>query len=524
MRILVADPVAEEGVQFLRRVAEVDVLTKLPPEELLRRIPEYDALVVRSETKVTAPIIEAGSRLRVIGRAGVGVDNIDVEAATRRGITVVNAPTGNTVAAAEHTIALLLALARHIPQAHMALKAGRWERAKYVGVEVRNKVLGIIGLGKIGTEVARRALGLQMRVLGYDPFVSEEHVQKLGVQVADLQTVIREADFLTVHIPLSKETRSLIGARELAAMKPTARVINVARGGIIDEEALYQAVETGQIAGAAVDVFSQEPATDNILLKSERIIVTPHLGASTEEAQVQVAIDVAEQVIDVLQGRPARYAVNLPMVAPETFRALEPYLPLAERLARMAAQLAHGQVSGVTITYRGEVAHYDTALLKAAVIKGLLQAASEENVNLVNAALIARERGLRLTEQKSTEAENYTSLIRITIDRQGERTTVGGTVIRGEPRVVQINEYDQLDIAPVGTLLLCHNTDRPGVIGRVGTLLGERDINIAFMTVARDHPRGRALMIVGVDESISDEVLAQVRALPAIDDAVVVSL
>lgn len=524
VRILVADPIAEEGIAILRGVADVDVITKQAPDELLRRIPDYDALVVRSETKVTAPVIEAGTRLRAIGRAGVGVDNIDVEAATRKGITVVNAPTGNTIAATEHTIALLLALARNVPQAHLALKAGRWDRAKFTGVEVRNKVLGILGLGKIGTEVARRALGLQMRVVGYDPFVSEDHARNLGVEYADFETVLRVADFLTVHIPLSNETRSLIGEAELAKMKPTARVINVARGGIIDEEALYRAVEEGRIAGAAVDVFSHEPTTDNILLKSDKIIVTPHLGASTEEAQVQVAVDVAEQIVDIFQGRPARYAVNLPHVPAETLKALQPYLPLAEALGAMAAQLAHGQVTGVTITYEGEVADHDTALLKAALIKGLLRASSEDQINFVNAAFIARERGLRITEQTTVETENYTSLLRVAVDRQGEKTIVAGTVLRGEPRVVQINDYNQMDIAPVGTLLLCHNTDRPGVIGRVGTLLGQRDINIAFMSVARDHPRGRALMIVGVDEPISDEVLNEVRALDGIDDAVVVNL
>jgi D-3-phosphoglycerate dehydrogenase len=524
VRILVADPVAEEGVQILRGVADVDVITKQTTDELIRRIPDYDALVVRSETKVTAPVIEAGTRLRAIGRAGVGVDNIDVEAATRRGITVVNAPTGNTIAATEHTIALLLALARNVPQAHMALKQGRWDRAKFTGVELRNKVLGIIGLGKIGTAVARRALGLEMRVVGYDPFVSEDHARNLGIEFADFDTVLRVADFLTVHIPLSNETRSLIGEAQLAMMKPTARVINVARGGIIDEEALYRAVEGGRLAGAAIDVFSQEPTTDNILISSDKIIVTPHLGASTEEAQIQVAVDVAEQIVEILHGRPARYAVNLPHIPAETLNALQPYLPLVESLGAMASQLARGQVSGVTVTYRGEVAEYDTALLRAALIKGLLRASGEDQINLVNAAFIARERGLRLTEEKSSTSENYTSLIRVAVDRRGDKTVVAGTVLRGEPRVVQINDYEQMDIAPTGTLLLCHNTDRPGVIGRVGTLLGQRDINIAFMSVARDHPRGRALMIVGVDEPITDDVLKDVRALDGIDDAVVVSL
>jgi D-3-phosphoglycerate dehydrogenase len=523
VRILVADPVAEEGVAILRSVAEIDVITKLPPEELVRRIPDYDALVVRSETKVTAPVIEAGTKLVAIGRAGVGVDNIDVDAATRRGITVVNAPTGNTIAATEHTIGLLLALARNIPQAHKALKEGRWDRSKYVGIEVRHKVLGVVGLGKIGSEVARRGIGLEMRVIAHDPYVSEEHARLLGAQVTDLATVVREADFLTIHTPLSAQTKSLIGAAELATMKPTARVINVARGGIVDEQALYDAVEAGTIAGAAIDVFTQEPTTDNILISSDKIIVTPHLGASTEEAQVQVAVDVADQIVELLNGRSARYAVNLPMIPAETMKALAPYLPLAESLGAMAAQLAKGQVSSVTVTYSGEIAAYDTGLLKASLIKGLFGSTIEEQINLVNAAFIARERGLKLTEQKTESEEDYTSFIRVEVQRGKQTTVVAGAVLRGEPRVVQIDNYP-VDIVPRGILFMCKNLDRPGVIGTIGTLFGSRGINIAFMTVGRDEPRGQALMIVGVDDPVPNQVIAEVSAMADIHDPVVVSL
>ncbi len=523
MRILVADPVAQEGLAILKTIADVDVITKQPAEDLIRRIPDYDALVVRSETRVTAAVIDAGTKLRAIGRAGVGVDNIDVEAASRRGITVVNAPTGNTIAATEHTIALLLALARNIPQAHMALKEGRWDRSKYVGVEVRDKVLGIIGLGRVGSEVARRAIGLSMRCIGYDPFVTADHAHNIGVEYAELNTILKECDFLTLHTPLSAETKALIGADQLAMMKPSARLINVARGGIVDEQALYDAVEGGTIAGAAVDVFIQEPTTDDILIKSNKIIVTPHLGASTEEAQVQVAVDVAEQIVSLLNGQSARYAVNLPMVPPETMQALAPYLPLAEQIGAMVSQIAQGKVTGINVTYCGEISDYSTTLLRAALIKGLLRRYSDEEVNLVNANIVARERGLKIVEQKTPESENYSSLIRVEIEREHAKTTVAGTVMRGESHIVQIDGY-WIDIVPSGNFMLSHNLDRPGIVGQIGTLLGNKGINISFMQVGRDKPRGRALMVLNVDEPISDDDLKEIAAQPGIDDALLVSL
>lgn len=523
MRILVADPVAQEGVDILKKVADVDVKTGQSADALLALIPNYDAIVVRSETKVTADIINAGKSLKAIGRAGVGVDNIDVEAATRRGIIVVNAPTGNTIAAAEHTIALLMAMARHIPQAHAALKEGKWQRSKYVGTEVRGKTLGVVGLGRVGTEVARRAAGMQMNILAYDPFVTAEYARHMGFEIADLSEVLKGADFLTIHTPLTSNTKSLVGKTELATMKPTSRIINCARGGIVDEQALFDAVESGTIAGAAVDVFTQEPTTDNVLFGSDKIIVTPHLGASTEEAQVQVAVDVAEQIVSILNGQSASYAVNLPMVPKETLAALTPYLPAAKALGTMAFQLSKGRISGVTASYLGEIAAFDTALLQASLIEGLLSSVSEEQVNMVNATHIAKQRNLKISENRNLDSENYSSLIRVEVQSEGGTNVVAGTVMRGEVHIVHVDGY-WIDIVGGGNLIFCHNTDRPGVIGNVGTLLGKEGVNISFMQVGRDHPRGRALMVLGVDEAVSNEVVATVAALPDVDDARLVRL
>lgn len=514
MRILVCDPIAEDGIALLRQAGDVEVRTGLKPEELIALVGDFEALVVRSETRLTAEVIEAGSKLRVIGRAGVGVDNIDLEAATRRGIVVVNAPTGNVIAAAEHTIAMMLALARHIPQAMISLKSGRWERSKFIGVEVRDKTLGIIGMGKIGAEVARRAIGLGMRVIAHDPFINAEHARNQGVELLPFDDVLRTADFISLHTPLTPQTRGMIGLQQLALMKPTARIINVARGGLIDEAALCEAIERGWIAGAAIDVFSEEPAVDNPLIHCDKIIVTPHLGASTEEAQVTVAVDVAQQIIDVLHDRPARYAVNAPLVPPETLQTLKPFMDLVEKLAELATQLAEGQAESVQITYSGEIANEATQPLKAALVRGLLAQVSEETVNMVNAELIARSRGLKIVEVKDTRSESYESLITIELRASSRPAIVAGTVIRGEPQIVRIDNY-WLQIAPSGShFMLCWNHDRPGLIGAVGTLLGKHDINISAMLVGRDRPRGTALMALAVDEEIPERQLAEIAAIP----------
>jgi D-3-phosphoglycerate dehydrogenase len=519
-RVLVADPVARHGIEILERVAQVDVRTGQPPEALVAAIGDYDALIVRSETRVTAAVIAAAKRLQVVGRAGVGVDNIDIPSATAAGVVVVNAPTGNTISAAEHTIGLMLALARHIPQANASLRAGKWERSKFIGTEVRGKTLVVLGVGQVGSEVVRRAVALGMRVVGFDPFLTEERARILGVELAgSLEDALPQADFLSVHTTLTSTTRGLIGEAELARMKPSARVLNTARGGIIEEDSLLDAVRSGRIAGAAIDVFTKEPAPDTILAGDDRIVVTPHLGASTEEAQERVAVDVAEQVVDVLEGRPARYAVNAPMVPPETMAVVGPYLDVALMAGSLATQLSDGQLADVSIEYRGDIAEHDTTVLRAGVIRGLLAPISEENVTVVNAGLIAEKRGLRIDEHKSTATDGYPNLLQVRLRTNRGVTSVGGTIEHGNPHIVLINDL-LVDIAATDAwLLICDNQDRPGTIGAVGTLLGSLDLNISSMRVGRTGKRGRALMVLEVDEPLTEDHLEAVRRLPNIESA-----
>lgn len=512
-KVLVTDPIAQDGIDALAAYAQVDVKLRIAPDDLLGVIGEYDALIVRSETKVTAAVIEAGRKLQVIGRAGAGVDNIDVEAATRRGVIVVNTPLGNTVSAAEHTIALMLSLSRYIPQANASLKGGKWERQRFMGVEVRGKTLGIIGLGQIGSEVARRARGLDMHVIANDPFVSEERAQSLIVEMVPLEDLLRRSDYIAIHAALTPQTRGLIGETELRLVKPGARIINVARGGIVDEEALYNAVEEGRIACAAVDVFSKEPAEDNILFKSDRIIVTPHLGASTAEAQERVALDVAEQIAAIFRGEPPAYSVNAPLVPRETMAIIGPYVDVAVKTASLATQLSAGQFSSVDVEYLGEIADYDLTPLKAAVIKGLLEPVSEENVTIVNANLVAEHRGLRISERKGSYEGIFTNLIQVRATTKEGTTTVSGTMGHDGPHIVQINEF-WVDVSPgAGYLLICENVDRPGMIGIVGTILGRHQININSMRVAAGDS-GRAMMVLGLDSAATDEVAREIAAIP----------
>src|SRR5579875_3038536 len=425
VKILITDRIAREGIDLLRAQlpdAQIDERHGLKPEQLKEIIGNYTALIVRSATQVTADILAAATQLKIVGRAGVGVDNIDTEAATAAGIMVVNSPTGNIVAAAEHTIAMLMALARHIPEADASMKAGKWEKSRFVGTEVRNKILGVIGLGKVGSEVARRAQGLEMQVIAFDPFVSLENARKMGVSMFTLDEVLEQADFVTLHTSLTSGpsgTRGLIGARELALMKPTARLINCARGGLIDEEALLHALNEGRLAGAALDVFSQEPIRDNetlkLLLAHERVIATPHLGASTEEAQVGVATDVAEQIVTVLRGGFPRAAVNAPLILPETLQFLQPYMRLVEQMGRLYTQLQPGPLKKIELSCSGDIANYDLRPLQAALIKGLLESVSDAHVNMINAQVLAKQRGLEITEQKSTVSTEFTNLVTLHI-------------------------------------------------------------------------------------------------------------
>ena len=524
MKVLVADPIAKEGIEILRPVAEVDIKTGLRPEELVAIIGDYEGLLVRSQTQVTAEVIAAGTKLQVIGRAGVGIDNIDVDEATRRGIVVVNAPTGNTVSAAEHTLALMLALARHIPQASTALKGGAWQRSKYMGTELRGKTLGIIGLGNVGSEVARRARAFEMRVIGCDPFVSEDMAASLQVELVPMERLVKESDFITLHLPLTPQTKGLIGPKELAMVKPTVRIINCARGGLIDEEILAKAVEEKRIAGAAVDVFPEEPATESVLFKVDEVIVTPHLGASTAEAQTLAAKDVAEQVVAVFNGQSPRYAVNAPFISADTMSVLGPYMVAAAAGGRLVRQMVEGQVNSIQITYEGEIIVYDTNTLKASALGGLLEGVTEERVNIVNANLLATRRGISVVEQKKTRCENYVSLITLEATTSTGTTTVAVTVLRDEPHVVRVDNY-WIDIVPSDSyFLFSDHTDRPGLIGAVGKLTGDADINISYMYVSRLKPRGQALMILALDEPLPEEQQQQLLALPDINTVKMVRL
>jgi len=524
MKVLVADPVAGEGVEALKAEVEVDVSLKLKPEELKNIIGDYEALIVRSETLATADVIQAGKKLQVIARAGVGLDNIDVEAATRQGIVVVNAPTGNTISAAEHSIALMMALARHIPQANARLKSGFWQRSDYVGIELRSKTLGIVGLGNVGSEVARRAQAFEMRLIGYDPFISPDYARNLGVESVSMEQLLKESDFITLHLPLTSATKGLIGAKALNKVKPTVRIVNCARGGLIDEEALFKAVEAGRVAGAAIDVFANEPVTDSILFKSDKIIVTPHLGASTAEAQTGIALDIAEQVLAVLKGQPAKYAVNAPHIPAEVLSVLAPFTGVASTLGSLARQLMEGQIKSIHIKYSGEIANYDTSAIKASVIGGLLEGITEERVNLVNAGFIAAQRGMKIVEQKETACENYASLLTLEAATDVGVTAVAGTVLRGETHIVRVNNF-WLDIIPTGGyFLFSDHRDCPGLIGAAGNITGKVDINISSMQLARLQPRGEALMILALDEPLPEEQRQEILALDDVYTAKLVKL
>lgn len=513
-RVLVADPLVEDGLTRLRAAADVDVRTRLSEPDLVAAIGSYDALIVRSETSVTAAVLEAGRSLKVVGRAGVGVDNIDVTAATRHGILVVNAPRGNIIAAAEHTIGLLFALARNIPQADAALQRGEWNRSRYTGVEIRGKTLGIVGLGNIGSEVARRALGLEMDLIAFDPAVPRERAEQLSVDLVSLEELFRRADFISVHAPLVAGTRNLIDASVLALAKPGARLINTSRGGIVDEAALYRALTAGGLAGAASDVFVNEPVGENPLLGLPNFIATPHIAASTVEAQASVAFDVSEEVLAVLRGELPRYAVNAPSLPPEEMAFLRPFAILAERLASLHVQLLDARVSQLEIDYQGELAERDVSLITASAIQGIFQPFTEERINAVNARLVARNRRLKLVERRIPAAGGgYAN--RLTLRTDGHE--IEGAVLAGEPRLIRVGSFS-MDLVPEGRFLVSWHEDRPGVIGRIGTILGENDINIASMQVGRDAPRGRAMMMLTVDEPVGETVVNKLKGVYGMSD------
>jgi D-3-phosphoglycerate dehydrogenase len=524
-RVLVTDSLQEVGIEALRGEGlEVEVVPTLPPTELARRIAPYAGLIVRSASKITAEVIDAAAALEVIGRAGVGLDNVDVEAATRRGIVCMNTPGGNTIAAAEHTMALLLAMARKLPQAHAHLKGGKWERERFLGAEVYGKTLGIVGLGRIGAEVARRAQGFAMTVIAYDPYLGEEVARRLGVELTDLDTLYRRADFVTVHVPLTKDTRALIGAAELAKMKEGVRIVNCARGGIVDEAALAAAVQAGKVAGVALDVFEREPPWGSPVLDLEPVVVTPHLGASTEEAQTQVAIAIAQQMADLLQRGIVRNAVNAPSVDPEVLKELAPYLALAAKLGSFLGQLARGRMAEVELHYAGEIASHAVQPLTVTFLRGLLAVILEENVTDVSAPYLARQRGLRVTEAKTPVSEDFASLLTAELRTDVETWRVAGTLFhRKEARIVEVDGY-RMEAHLSAWMLVFTNDDVPGVIGHIGTLFGRHGINIAGMQLGREAPGGRAVSILNLDSPVPDAVLAEIRALPNIRSATLVRL
>ena len=525
-RVLIADHISEDGIKLLKDepALKVDVKTGLSPTELAEIIGPYEGLVVRSSTKVTAEVIARADHLKVIGRAGVGLDNVDAGAATKRGIIVMNVPAGNTISTAEHTMSMIMAVARRIPQADASLRSGLWERSKFVGTELFGKTLGIVGLGKIGTEVAKRAQAFGMHVIAYDPFLSSERAQQLEIQLTDLKRLYAEADFITVHTPLTAETRHMIGEREIATMKKGVRLINCARGGILDEDALCKAIVEGWVAGAAIDVFEEEPPKSHPLLKLEQVVATPHLGASTQEAQLNVAIEVAKQVADALLGRGIRNAVNMPSVDAQTLKVLQPYIVLGERLGSLASQLSGGKVAEVRVTYVGEVTAHDTSAVTLAILKGILAPMVGENVNYVNASLIAAERGVRVVEAKASRMDEFANLLALDVRSDGSTLTLQGTLsARREPRVVMIDRYF-VEASPEGYMLILKNQDRPGLIGQLGTLLGESQINIAGMSNGRDKPGGTAITVVNIDNTVPPKVLDKVRKLKYVLDAKLIKL
>jgi len=525
-RVLVADKLASEGMAILRQAVEagqvqVDERVGMTPDELVRAIGEYDAVIIRSSSTVTAEVIAAAAKLRVIGRAGIGVDNIDVNAATKRGIAVMNTPGGNNVTTAEHTVSMLLSLARAIPQATASMKAGKWEKSKFTGSELSNKTLGIVGIGNIGRLVAERAQGLQMKVIAYDPFITEEKARELRIELVSLDALLQRADFVSIHTPLLPETRNLIDAAALAKMKPTARLVNCARGGIVDEVALAEALKNKQLAGAALDVFEQEPVPPNHpLLQLDNVICTPHLGAATTEAQVAVSVAIAEQIVDFLVHNVTRSAVNMPSLSAEQLEVLRPYLTLGERLGSVQAQLLAEAPKEVTVEYSGDVATLDVQPVTVAVLKGLLGRLLETSVvNYVNARELAKERGIKVIESKSTQPKGFTNSLTVRVRTAQKTSEVAGAVFgRDVIRLVKIDGF-YLEAVPEGFILMLNNRDMPGVVGNVGMLLGEAKINIAGLQLGREKVGGMALSLIHVDERIPPPVLDKLRLLPNIVSA-----
>ncbi len=516
MKVLVSDVLGEIGIKMFQEEPgiDVDVKTGLAPDELKAIIGDYDALVIRSATKVTGDILAAAKNLKVVGRAGIGLDNVDIPEATKHGVVVMNTPTGNVITTAEHTIAMMMALTRNIPLGTATLKAGKWEKKKLQGREVFNKILGVIGLGKIGSIVADRARGLKMQVIVYDPFVTPEQIEKAGYEPVSLEQLYQRADYITVHVPKMKETIGLLNKAAFDRMKDGVMIINCARGGIVDEADLYEALRSGKVAGAALDVFEQEPPGENPLFEIERVVCTPHLGASTREAQTNVALQVAEQIIAYLKNGTITNAVNVPAVSGEVLEKVGPLLTLADRMGCLLAQLTSGPVKEVVIEYAGDFQDLDLSPVTTAVLKGFLTPMVAEDVNFVNAAVLAQERGVKVTETRVGEAAEHINLLTVKAVADDATSKVAGTIFgQKDPRVVNINGF-RLEMHPQGRFVLIHNHDKPGAIGSIGTLLGENKINIKEMRVGQAEGNDKTMIFLRTDEMIPDEVMEKLRQLP----------
>ncbi|MDV0445082.1 D-3-phosphoglycerate dehydrogenase [Methanimicrococcus sp. At1] len=527
MKILVSDSLSGEGLNILKDSGfDVVVDTGLSEDQLIEKIKDVDALVIRSGTQVTARVIEAADNLKIIGRAGVGVDNVDVDAATKKGIIVSNTPDGNTLSAAEHTCAMMMAVARNIPQACASLKSEKWERNKFMGVEFNKKVLGVIGLGRIGAEVAKRFQSFNMTVLGYDPFVSEERAKSMGITLATVEEICRKADFITVHTPLTKDTKNLINTAMFDVMKPTARIVNCARGGIINEEDLAAAVESGKIAGAAIDVFVEEPPFNSSgagLLKSDKIIVTPHLGASTVEAQVNVAIDIAHEIINVLNGEGAKSAVNIPAVRPEVMEVISPYVKLAEVSGKIAATLIGTGYDKVELAYNGDISTKDVRTVTLAALKGALAVAVGAGVNYVNAPGLAKSRGIVVNENKSETSGEYASVFTMTVSGGGKSVSVSGTAIGNDIKIIQINQT-RVDVFPSAHMIFADHINKPNVIGPCCQILGENNINISGMQVGHVAVGEPTIMVISVDSDVPEDVLSKLTTVDGVLSAKIVEI
>ncbi|TCP28938.1 D-3-phosphoglycerate dehydrogenase [Scopulibacillus darangshiensis] len=525
-KVLVTDQVSDSGLKQLYDHPGfiVDKQTGLEPHELKKVIKDYDALIVRSQTNVTEEILEAAERLRIVARAGVGVDNINVDAATKKGIIVINAPGANTIAATEHTLAMMLSLARQIPLAHQSTSGGKWERKAFKGVELYQKTLGIIGMGRIGTEVAKRAKGFQMSILGFDPYLTEDRAKKLGITKASLDDIAQNSDFITVHTPLTHNTKALVNKEYLQKVKEGVRIINCARGGIIDEAALIEAIKEGRVAGAALDVYEQEPPANPDLLESSKVIVTPHLGASTQEAQEKVAQEVSAEIIEIFEKQSVHHAVNLPQVSGHAQQRMKPYLQVGEQMAQLLIQLFKQAPERIEIEYCGDLLEEDTGLLTRTLIKGILSYHLSDSVNIINVLHLLKDQGLVYNVQKNAKRKGFSNYMELTLINGGESVNIGATVLNGYgPRIVTINGY-RVDLKPEADLLYIKHHDLPGVIGQVGSILGNYHINIGTMQVGRTSIGGEAIMLLTLDKKANDEVIDTLLLLSGLQEAQMLNL